>query len=229
MRHTKFLIECYLIGWCLDSMKRLQELSCNLLAISATLTAEQIQLLKQSFLHLHGSDCVVITQGVHWDNLVLQLKRYRRQRQSSAEIGNATVTEHNSDGSNSSYDTAQSSWLRTALSIKHVSESQVTVVYLDFMRNVKQMTELLNNNSVKAIKYTGKMALQDKVQAESRFLKGDISVLVATEPFEFGVDNPRVIKTVSIVDEHGSNDITEVGFTKSCSPAGEIEYLQCTS
>ena len=50
-----------------------------------------------------------------------------------------------------------SSWLRTALSIKNVTESQVTVVYLDFVRDVEQMTELLNNNSVKAIKYTGKM------------------------------------------------------------------------
>jgi len=69
------------------------------LTMSAMLMAEQIQLLKQSFLHLHGSDCVVITQGVHWDNLVLQLKRYRRQRQSVAETGNATVTEHDSDES----------------------------------------------------------------------------------------------------------------------------------
>jgi len=110
----------------IDSMKRLQELLCNLLAMSAMLTAEQIQLLKQSFLHLHGCDCVVITQGVHRDNLVLQLKRYRRQRQLVAETGNATVTEHDSDGSDSSYDIAQSPWLR-------------------FVRDVEQMTELLNN------------------------------------------------------------------------------------
>ena len=40
-----------------------------------------------------------------------------------------------------------------------------------------------------AIKYTGKMTLQDKVQAVSRFLKGDISVLVATEAVKLGVDN----------------------------------------
>ena len=42
------------------------------------------------------------------------------------------------------------------------------------------------------------MALQDKVQAESKFLKGDISVLVATEAFELGVDNPRVTQVVRI-------------------------------
>ena len=72
------------------------------------------------------------------------------------------------------------------------------MIYLDFVRDVEQMTELLNTNSVKVIKYTGKMALQDKVQAESRFLKGDISVLVATEAFELGVDNPRVTQVVRI-------------------------------
>ena len=53
------------------------------------------------------------------------------------------------------------------------------------------MTELLNKNKVKALKYTGKMALQDKVQAGSKFLKGDASVL---EAFELGVDNPRVVR-----------------------------------
>ena len=51
-----------------DSMKRLQHLSCRLLAMSATLTSEQVELLKKDF--LHGDNCVVITQGVHRDNLV---------------------------------------------------------------------------------------------------------------------------------------------------------------
>ena len=52
-------------------------------AMSVTLTTEQIQLLKQIF--IYGNNGVVITQGVHRDNLVLQLKKYRRQRQSVAE------------------------------------------------------------------------------------------------------------------------------------------------
>ena len=102
------------------------------------------------------------------------------------------------DEAGCSYEPEQSAWLRTALSIADVTESQVTVVYLDFVRDVEQMTELLTNNKVKAIKYTGKMALQDKVQAESKFLKGDASVLVATEAFELGVDNPRVTQVVRV-------------------------------
>ena len=60
------------------------------------------------------------------------------------------------------------------------------------------MTELLSPNSVNTIKYTGKItlqdrvqavSLQDKVQAVSRFFKGDISVLVATQAVELRVDN----------------------------------------
>ena len=61
---------------------------------------------------------------------MLQLKRYRKQRQSVAETDDATEDE--SDNSN---DTPQSSWLRTALSIADVTESQVT--YLDFVRDVE--------------------------------------------------------------------------------------------
>ena len=45
-----------------DTMKRLQELSCSLLAMSATLTTELIQCLKLNF--LHGDNCVVTIQAV---------------------------------------------------------------------------------------------------------------------------------------------------------------------
>ena len=72
-----------------NSMKRLQHLSCKLLAMSATLTSEQVKFLKKDF--LHGDNCVVITQGVHRDNLVLQLKRYKRQRQLALEADDTTV------------------------------------------------------------------------------------------------------------------------------------------
>ena len=30
---------------------------------------------------MHGTKCFVLTEGVHRDNLVLQLRRYRRQKQ----------------------------------------------------------------------------------------------------------------------------------------------------
>lgn len=53
-------------------------------------------------------------------------------------------------------------------------DSEVTVVYLDFVRDMEQMTDLLNKNNVSAIKYTGQMALENRVSAENMFLKGDI-------------------------------------------------------
>jgi len=72
------------------------------------------------------------------------------------------------------------------------------VVYLDFVRDVEQMIDLLNKSNVSAIKYTGQMALEDRMSVENRFLKGDTSVLVVTESFELGVDNLKVTQVVRI-------------------------------
>lgn len=91
-----------------------------------------------------------------------------------------------------------SSWTQTAQGITDIVHSEVTVVYLDFVRDVEQMTDLLNKSNVSAIKYTGQMALEDRISAENRFLKGDTSVLVATESFELGVNNPRITQVVRI-------------------------------
>ena len=46
-----------------DSLRKLQEIDCSLLAMSATLTNEQIEKLKSEF--LHSEKCVTFTQGVH--------------------------------------------------------------------------------------------------------------------------------------------------------------------
>ena len=61
-----------------DSLKQLRQLSCPLLAMSATLTNEQIGILQTAY--LHKDNCLTITQGVHRDNLKLQLKRYKRKK-----------------------------------------------------------------------------------------------------------------------------------------------------
>ena len=177
-----------------DSMKRFRQMPCTLLAMSATLTTDQIQLLKKDF--LHSDDCVVITEGVHRKNLVLKLKRYKRQKQFVNDMGAETDTVD--DVETDTLSNESSSWTRTAQEITDIVDSEVTVVYLDFVRDVEQMTDLLNKNNVSAIKYTGQMALEDRVSAENRFLKGDTSVLVATESFELGVDNPRITQVVRI-------------------------------
>jgi len=79
-----------------------------------------------------------------------------------------------------------------------VLDSTVTVVYLDFVSDVEQMTELLNKSKTSAMKYTGHMKFDDRVLVEKRFLKGDASVLVATESYELCVDNPRITQVVRI-------------------------------
>ena len=130
--------------------------------MSATLTIDQIQLLKKDF--LHSDDCVVITEGMHRKNLVLKLKRYKRQKQfvndMDAEID--TVDDVETDNGDA-LSTETSSWTRTAQEITDIVDSEVTVVYLDFVRDVEQMTNLLSKNNVNVMKYTGQMALEDRV------------------------------------------------------------------
>ena len=76
--------------------------------MSATLSyIKANRILKKDF--LHGDDCVVITQGVHRDNLVLQLKRCRKQRQLVLEADDATVDECDGAAAGCSYDPEQSS------------------------------------------------------------------------------------------------------------------------
>jgi len=54
-----------------DKMVQFKDLPCPIVAMSATLTDSQIKILQQIFLH---SECVVLTKGVHRDNLQLSIK-----------------------------------------------------------------------------------------------------------------------------------------------------------
>ena len=45
---------------------------------------------------------------------------------------------------------------------------------------------------VKVGKYTGKMPVPECKVVDQKLLSGDITVLVATESFELGVDNPNI-------------------------------------
>ena len=180
-----------------DGIKRLRQLECKLLAMSATLTEDQIQILQADF--LHSDNCVVLTEGVHRKNLMLHLRRYKRQKplalDDDAEIDSVDDAERdNSD----SLSIESSSWSRTAQDIVEVLDSNVTVVYLDFVSDVEQMTELLKKNKTTALKYTGNVRFEERVSVEERLLKGDASVLVATESYELGVDNPRNTQVIRI-------------------------------
>ena len=42
------------------------------------------------------------------------------------------------------------------------------------------------------------MSVDDRQQADRKFLKGDLTVLIATESFELGVDNPNISQVIRI-------------------------------
>ena len=52
--------------------------------MSATSTSKQIEILQDEF--MHGAHCFVLTEGAHRDNLMLQLRRYKRQKQLNSDI-----------------------------------------------------------------------------------------------------------------------------------------------
>jgi len=133
------------------------------------------------------------------NNLILQLRRYKRQKPLVLDDDDDANAEEYVDGD---YDhtlpASSSSWSRTAENLIEVLDSNVTVIYLDFVSDVEQMTELLNKSVTSAMKYTGHMKLDDRVLIERRFLKGEAPVLVATEAYELGVDNPNITQVVRI-------------------------------
>jgi len=73
--------------------------------------------------------------------------------------------EENVEGDNDDpLSTESSSWSRTAEDLLEVLDSNVTVVHLDFVSDVEQMTELLNNKiTTSVMKYTGYMKLDDSL------------------------------------------------------------------
>ena len=76
--------------------------------------------------------------------------------------------------------------------------SQSTVIYLDFGKDVNKIPDALIQDGIKAGRHTGKMKPKDRQLADRKFLQGDTTVLVATEAFELGVDNPNITQVIRI-------------------------------
>jgi len=184
---------------CFDAMKQLKELGCPIIAMSATLTDKQICVLKQEYLRI--DKCVVLTSGVSRDNLQILLQRYRRQRCQAPDHDDDEDDDDDNDTTDETSSTAlvnQSMWGEAITRLKCTLKSQPTVLYLDFVRDVEDVTEFLNRDGVKAGKYTGKMKVEDREKAEKNFIQGDTKVLVATESYELGVDNPNLNQVIRI-------------------------------
>ena len=94
--------------------------------------------------------------------------------------------------------TTSSMWQSTVNQIRAIIEGQSSVVYLDFVKDVDEVSELLKQCGFKVGKYTGKMSVEERKLADQKFLVGDLAVLVATESFELGVDNPNINQVVRI-------------------------------
>jgi len=73
-----------------------------------------------------------------------------------------------------------------------------TVIYLDFVKDVEEVADKLRSNGYKAGKYTGQMTVDDRKLADKKFFRGDVNILVATESYELGVDNPNVSQIIRI-------------------------------
>jgi len=72
------------------------------------------------------------------------------------------------------------------------------VIYLDFVRDVEEVTKILRQDKLKVESYTGEMEVIDKQKADRKFLQEEVSIMVATEAYELGVDNPNISKVVRI-------------------------------
>ena len=89
-----------------------------------------------------------------------------------------------------------SMWGVTVSNIQKLLEGHSTVVYLDFVRDVDDVTDILHQGGCKVGKFTGQMSVDDRQQADRKFLAGDLTVLIATESFELGVDNPNISQVI---------------------------------
>ncbi|XP_065893823.1 uncharacterized protein [Dysidea avara] len=143
-----------------DSMKQLKELSCPIVAMSATLTDKQISELKQEF--LRSDKCVVLINSVSRSNLQILLQRYRRRRHRPfADISNSINCDDEDcdedDEYQSTLSSSQSMWGETVSKVLPLMKDQSTVLYLDFVKDVEDVTDVIKRGDVNVGKYTGQM------------------------------------------------------------------------
>jgi len=117
-----------------NDLKKLKGVSCPIVAMSVTLTSDQIALLQQDYLSCR--DTVILKKAVHRGNLKLELQRYKRYKQHTYEVSCSDDDECDDDiiciGSLSSM------WQDTVTKIKPKIEGQGSVVYLDFIKDLKR-------------------------------------------------------------------------------------------
>ena len=126
----------------------------------------------------------------------LTLRRYKRSKACTFEEEDTHA--HASDDEGVDLITTVSPWQSTLENLKPFIKDHSVVIYLDFVKDVEEVTELLKKENFTVEKYTGQMSVSDRQKADRKFSQGEISVLVATESYELGVDNPNISKVVRI-------------------------------
>ena len=69
------------------------------------------------------------------------------------------------------------------------------MLYVDFIRDVEQVVQQFCSKGVKAAKCHGNMKIEGR---ERHFYREEFPVLVATESFELGVDNPNITQLIRV-------------------------------
>jgi len=123
-----------------DDMKQLKELDCPILAMSATLTDTQIQILKEGY--LQSDNCLIFTSGVHRDNVQICMQRYKRCKKLIFD-DEYYECEDSEDDQQCNTASNLSLWGDTINKIKPLTVKHSTVLYLDFVRDVEEITEVL--------------------------------------------------------------------------------------
>ena len=66
------------------------------------------------------------------------------------------------------------------------------IVYVRNRRRTREIAELLTHNGITAAYYHGGLEPKERNMAQARWMKGDVSVMVATNAFGMGIDKPDV-------------------------------------
>lgn len=103
--------------------------------MSATLTSSQVDTLKQEY--IRSDRCLVITKGVHRQNLQLRMQRYRCRKQHNLDdivlVDDDSDKENEPDstisaGTDSTFSAGASMWVDSINKIKPLFEDHSTVL-----------------------------------------------------------------------------------------------------
>jgi len=155
-----------------DSMDQLRKLQCPIVAMSATLSSDDIQKLQSKF--LNSERCMVLANRDNKQNVKLTIQRYKRcKRHVFTESDEDDEDDENVIPSTSSL--SASMWGVAVGKVEKLLEGHCTVCYLDFVKDVDEVTDILQNDGIKVGKYVGDMKIDEKKNVDRKLYQGSIS------------------------------------------------------